>query len=355
MANELDLFNSHRNPRCTGCKINELPDNALPVFALMDFADANQADVLFISDSIKYDEGGFVAFFKEEKEYLANILKANFEGLTVEYMGGLKCPNLKEKDVTVNDINTCRPYIGETIDKIKPKLIFTCGNLAMRLVLRKSGMLDKRGKEFQYVSPTGFSATVIPIFHPEAFIAYRNNGVHHDDNIRKREFLFSLDIVNGIRKYVKGEKIDPNLKYHLIASEEDITNETAYSSFLDGVIDGKPIAIDIETEGLNVLQDKILSVGFSCNNFGICLPFEHSKSAVPVETARKFISNLLETQNPKILHNCKFDIKFLKKNGFTINGKIYDTKVLQHLINENQPKRLKDLVKRYFPLELEKF
>lgn len=134
-----------------------------------------------------------------------------------------------------------------------------------------------------------------------------------------------------------------------------MNNEAAYSDFLTGVIDGLPIAIDIETEGLNVFSDKILSVGFSCNKFGVCIPYEHTKSDIPKDIVNKFISHILETPNPKILHNCKFDLKFLKNNGFTVNGKIYDTKVMQHLINENQPKRLKDLVKRYFPLELEKF
>ena len=64
---------------------------------------------------------------------------------------------------------------------------------------------------------------------------------------------------------------------------------------------------------------------------------------------------VLENQaNKKILQNCKFDIKFLLKYGISpVN--VYDTKIMAHLYNEVLPKSLMDLVKLFFPEELENF
>ena len=58
--------------------------------------------------------------------------------------------------------------------------------------------------------------------------------------------------------------------------------------------------------------------------------------------------------NRKILQNCKFDIKFLLKFGVSpVN--VWDTKIMAHMYNEILPKSLMDLVKLFFPEELENF
>ena len=68
---------------------------------------------------------------------------------------------------------------------------------------------------------------------------------------------------------------------------------------------------------------------------------------------RRRIRNILEnTKNKKVFHNAKFDLKFLINHGISPKN-VWDTKIMHHLINENVPKGLMDLVKIYFPEELE--
>ena len=57
----------------------------------------------------------------------------------------------------------------------------------------------------------------------------------------------------------------------------------------------------------------------------------------------------------KIFHNCQFDIKFMKTFGINEFHNIGDTKIMHSLLDENLPHGLMDLVKEYFPQELEKF
>ena len=57
----------------------------------------------------------------------------------------------------------------------------------------------------------------------------------------------------------------------------------------------------------------------------------------------------------KIFHNCQFDIKFLMTFGINTFNNIGDTKIMHSLLDENLPHGLMDLVKEYFPQELERF
>jgi len=57
----------------------------------------------------------------------------------------------------------------------------------------------------------------------------------------------------------------------------------------------------------------------------------------------------------KIFHNCKFDLKFLMNFDISVFKNIEDTQMIHSLIDENLPHGLMDLVKQYFPQELETF
>lgn len=58
---------------------------------------------------------------------------------------------------------------------------------------------------------------------------------------------------------------------------------------------------------------------------------------------------LLESPDvAKLGHNLLFDVKFLHYNGFKIQGMMWDSRILAHLLDENNSVGLKELTKRYF-------
>ena len=67
------------------------------------------------------------------------------------------------------------------------------------------------------------------------------------------------------------------------------------------------------------------------------------------QTVKKILEN---PNNIKVFQNAKFDLKFLYQYRIEAVN-VWDTKVMQHLVNENAPKSLLDLVNMYFPEELE--
>jgi uracil-DNA glycosylase family 4 len=82
----------------------------------------------------------------------------------------VKCPSVGEADMSPKNMNLCRVHLDATIDRIRPKLIFACGNLALKMLLKKSGITNKRGKAFTFATESGFTCVVVPIYHPYSCI-----------------------------------------------------------------------------------------------------------------------------------------------------------------------------------------
>jgi len=118
------------------------------------------------------------------------------------------------------------------------------------------------------------------------------------------------------------------------------------------------LAVDIETTGLNFLTDSIQTIAISSKDSNWVIPCDHKDSpfkkgephyAKVWVILRKILEN---PRNKKVFHNAKFDLKFLINHGIYTKN-VWDTKIMHHLLDENLPKSLMDLVKLYFPTELE--
>ena len=332
------IYSDHKiepeNPLCDGCSI--LSKNK-PCHSVMDYKRLGQSDVLFLSDSLKNSYGKTFPFTKPEFAVLKQSYKENFA-----CAASVKCPSVKEADMSPDNMNLCRVHLQATIDKIKPKLILPCGNLAMKMLIKKSGITDKRGKSFEYTTDSGHSSIVVPIFHPY-FVAKEP----------RHRFLFETDIRNAHEKYVLGKTYEGKLEYKVLTEIEEV--EVLGKMLKDT---DETLAVDIETTGLNFLTDNIQTIAFSSHETNWVIPLDHKDS--PFKKGSCFYkgvwSNLRKIlENPrskKVFHNAKFDLKFLINHGIYTKN-VWDTKIMHHLLDENLPKSLMDLVKLYFPTELE--
>jgi len=324
-----------QNTDCQGCSILE---KNKPIHSVMDYETLPQADILFLSDSIKYSFGQTSAFKRQEIDDVITLATSMMDKDTVAFAASVKCPGVKESDMSPDNMNICRKHLSDTVDHVKPLLIFACGNLAMKMLLKKSGITNKRGKAFEYTTESGFCSIVVPLFHPFSIIKEPSH-----------KYLFDMDIKNAYDMYIAHKEQSSDFKYKLITSFDELDE---YNYLIDT---DNPIAVDIETTGLNFLTDDILTVAISCGEDNIVLPLDHNDS--PIQDGEKFavIKWLsLVSSNPnnkKALHNSKFDQKFLLRYGIRFKN-VWDTKIMHHFINETSPKGLKDLVKMYFPQEL---
>jgi len=337
-----DILNS--DDPCAPCSI--LNKN-LPVHCIKDYEFLEEADILFLSDSFKFAKGAKTPFSTRDMELLADIL-VDLEGNpSIEFSASVKCPSIKESDMTTTNRNTCRYHLEKTIDAVKPKLIFTCGNLPMKMLLKKSGLggqTSKRGMFFDFVSENGHECKVVPLFHPFQVTQEPKNRV-----------LFESDIKNAYKVVIQGKTTDNDFEYDVVMDEETLD---LYATYLPNVT--TPIAADVETTGLDFQNDKIQTISFSWREEdgirNIVFPVYHKDSPwteEQVEKIVKMIAEVMSNKAIKVLHNAKFDLKFMMALGVREFTNIQDTMLLAHNLDEDKPGGLMSCVRVYFPGELE--
>ncbi len=331
------LYAGHKthgdNPLCEGCTVLE---KSKPCHSVMDYEDLEESPVLFLSDSLKYRLGTISCFSKPEIALIEDCYKESYQ-----LAASVKCPSVKEADMSPNNMNLCRAHLEATIDKVKPKLVFPCGNLAMKMLIKKSGITSKRGKSYEFTTTMGHRCIVVPIFHPYSCIKEPRHTV-----------LFRTDIQNAYEKYVLGKTSEGTFSYKVLTKIEEV------QALTDNLRDSKDtLAVDIETTGLNFLTDIIQTIAISSHEGNWVIPLDHKdspfrKGEPDYAQIWKCVRNILENpKSRKVFHNAKFDLKFLINYGiFTKN--VWDTKIMHHLLDENMPKSLMDLTKLYFANEL---
>ena len=336
MSNLHSLYATEEaNEFCRDCSILQ---KRKPVYCILDYEHLKPSDVLFLSDSIKYRFGKSYAFSSEERDIISEF----FPGESYQTAASVKCPSVKEADMTPTNMEACRNYLQATLDKVKPMLVFVCGNLSMKMLIKKSGITSKRGKSYEYTTDDGHSCIVVPIFHPYSVVKEP-----------RHRLLFETDIRNAYEKYVLGKTHEGKLEYKVLTEIDDVVLLSEELRSTD-----ETLAMDIETTGLNFLTDSIQTIAISSRQTNWVIPVDHKDS--PFKKGEPHNSLMLESlhrilENPinkKVFHNAKFDLKFLMSYGIHTKN-VWDTKIMHHLLDENLPKSLMDLVKLYFPTELE--
>ena len=308
----------------------------------MDHEGIQKCDILFLSDSLKLDQQtlSLNSFSDRELELITRCLRkknGQYDRLKVEFSASVKCPDVKENDLKPSDREICRQYLYETVERADPKLIFCCGNLPLVMLLKKSGITENRGTSFIF-EHKGKEYKVVPLFHPFSVILEPKN---------KR--LFMMDIDNAINKYVLGIK-DTYFTYEVLEDIKDL-KKFKYLETTD-----KTIAIDTEAEGLDFTIHKVTTVSIvDADENVLVFAIDHKENphSEYKDEVLSFLKKVLENpRNRKVYHHAKYDLKMLKRYKiYPIN--IWDTELMYHLIDEDSPKRLIDLVKRFFPETIE--
>lgn len=332
------------NPKCNGCSVLAMP---LSKHSIMDYEFEPQKDLLFVSDSLKLLEGDYVPFRVNEWNLIMREVKKSGYTEKVGFTASIKCPHLKKDDVSSKDRKICRSHLEDSITQFKPKLVFACGDMATNMFYGKNTkMTGVRGRLLEH-EMAGHKFKLVTLFHPYQVIAEPKNA-----------YLFSLDIVNNIREELLGIKNKTKFRFIPIFTLDEL-NEHA-SDFIDT---DNPVSADIETTGLNFLEDRITTMAFSVLDPNtmeplktIAFPVDHKENtqgllfkARVCEFAGKVMAN---KRNRKIGQNFKFDMKFMRKYGITEFHNIWDSKLCQHMYNEDVPKSLSNLVSYYFPNEI---
>jgi ribonuclease D len=121
--------------------------------------------------------------------------------------------------------------------------------------------------------------------------------------------------------------------------------ETAYQKLSESAI----LGCDTETSSLSARYGKLFSVQFSDGNFNVLVPTSEGVSLGKLE-------EILENPSVvKIFHNAKFDLEFLRENGYSVQN-VFCTMIAEKVLTRgaNQSASLAETLYRYFAVDLDK-
>lgn len=334
---------------CSGC--SQL-NTKKPRHGIQDYLSVQQADLLFLTESFRWENGPKTISGKELALLLESMEKAGLppEKTSFAISPAIKCPFVSADTMKTKDANICRKHLEYTILAYKPKFIVCLGNLAFNMLTKKSGIMKKRGSLFEYNG-----IPVMPIFHPFQVI-------------REPKFaeLFVSDLTN-VGSILRDEMVKSKVPHTLVRTYEEFNSFTDTFNSHRGEV--SRISLDLETTGFDFKRDNIITVGISyrtkdrTKHTWIFVNPEYPFDDTPLNTTFYnyfwgYIFGLLfDEKIQKIMHNAKFDIKFLCQmyENILAHPPSYDSfnniacsKNLSKFIDENRPNSLNDLVKNCF-------
>lgn len=179
------------------------------------------------------------------------------------------------------------------------------------------------------------------------------SGVDSLSKFTKTKALALWSILKEIRResIIKQMVAEKPENYILVNTKE------SFMDILCKLASEKIIAVDTETTGVEVFgKDVIVGISLTLPEADVhCyIPVRHNRETVEGEQLPPWyifqeLKCHLECKHlKKVMHNSKFDVHMLRKEGIEVQGLWCDTMVAMHLLNENEPSfALKNLATKY--------
>jgi len=115
---------------------------------------------------------------------------------------------------------------------------------------------------------------------------------------------------------------------------------------LPNIFDAKTIAIDVETKDPNLKtkgpgwptgDGEVVGYAVAVDGWKGYIPIRHGGGGnIDERIVNNWMKKVCESPAEKIMHNAQYDAGWLRRMGFTVNGRIIDTMVIASLLDENR-------------------
>jgi uracil-DNA glycosylase family 4 len=224
------------------------------------------------------------------------------------------------------------PILWNEINAIKPNAILALGNLALKTITGKTGIVHYRGSILP--SSQGYPK-VIPSIHPANLLEHRGEGMFH---WRDKVFI-QLDFARAAEQSKFKEFRLPQRNLWICR------DSLSLMKFVERNLQSHEVAVDIET-----FKSMPLCIGLSFNKSeGVSIPLLDLQSAenpkgIGIDEAAhmwKIVGDILYDEKiKKIGQNYKFDGRILRAFGLETRNFRADTMLKFHTLYPEFPKRL---------------
>ncbi len=245
-------------------------------------------------------------------------------------------------------IDRCKVHFARVLDRFKPNCLIALGNIPLRtltgLAGEKQGISLTRG--FVYTS-SEYTIPVVPSFHP----SYINRGNKHLKGVLIRDIGLALEVARLSQVEVQQLRARESTPAYILEPSVEDAERWADAA----IASGKPLNYDIETYYSTVVDDEsevevnginsstITQIQFSTAPYeGIVFPY----AGEFIRIAKKLMASQLDKWG---WNNYVFDDPILRKNGFVINGRVFDLMNAWHHLQPDLPKGLQFVTSFYAP------
>ena len=287
-----------------------------------------QAKIVFIGDSPQPAE----AVTRKPNEGLLKIVMDVFpDSVTAEdiyYINAIPYIVPKGKDAKVNTEYTqkaamnCRDYVAHEIGKHPRQVIVALGNAAMWALTGDTSYKITQIRGQLFPSPLA-QVGIVASVHPSYLI--RGGGSYSKF---RTDINYALDLMNGLPP-----KTWDAPEYEVSQSEDDVRMFVDATFQAAEELDDFEIGADIETDGFDHLDDKVLCLGWCVDPKKVYIVQEEHMGALHYRDflkARRFGGHFSWTW-----HNGKFDVKFLRQLGHDA-GVDDDTMLMSYTMEEKR-------------------
>lgn len=285
-----------------------------------------------------------------EATHITNAIRCNFTG-------GVKPADSAMKVAR----QCCQAELEANIVAIQPKAILTLGGIALESVTGLTGVEKYRGATTSQAFAVEFvteaeaeplqmtcEAPVVSTIHPAAMLRAPEKAVWLDMFVADVEKAFLL--ANG-----KIAMNNPTVQRFTLEAVREVLKEPSV-----------PVAVDLETIGVDVRECSITSIALACltynketgeeETFAVAIPcpslrlyFDTDEFQDALEEICKAFADPARTW---VFHNMAFDVPILERLlDVKIAGRIDDTILEHHAIYPKAPHDLQAVTTQFFPAE----
>ena len=340
-----------KGPACKGCARFEAHRCSKSNLVL-----GKRSDVLFIGDqpdayAAKTDvplDGPGGRLIKTAVVDLRNDKSNAYSTFTCGYTYAVQCASDDTLAPPIKVLNQCQANLRSTIAMHKPKVIVALGATATKQLGLKQKHTQLRGKAIKHPQ---YAMPVMVSFAEKALLA--NPGLFNAFKVDLRN-AFDIALRDGVTEQATLESLSsdyliPTTVDEALAACEEILR--CPSNTL--------ISVDTETNTLHPQKESsvILSFCFAWDKHKATTilcdhPYVDDAYKARLPEVWAALRRILESDNPKVFHNAKFDLKFIElRYGIRVKGLAWDTLLGEHLLDEDKKGNygLKALTAAYLP------
>ena len=344
-----------RTPQIMGCSMAELAMGRRDINRRN-----NQYETFIVSDfpSRDADQAGMPIWGDARNMLLAVLENASFDPETTYITNHAKCAPPGRK-AAASEYTACRQHLEYELFKYKPDLVILLGaeNLKVFNLGGNGGISSIHGEAYTMTYPHWDQPDeykVMATFSPKHYLVQQSAAIktHIQEDFNKARSLLKDGVIVNNDFYQCG--------YQVLDTVEELDAAVAE------IVAHGVVAFDTESPGLDFMKQPMITLQMSIGRGKTwVLPFfKHNPEGRYLQQwklepfwangRREYAIEKLKTifENPdiaKCAHNIKYDMNVMRRHtGIRLQGQLWDTQVMHHILDVRGPHGLKDLADNEF-------